>query len=89
MKTIVAGLAASAIALSSVAATAAQCTNDGWNKVMERGRIVIGVKADYKPWGFRNDSGELVGMEIAVAEEIIVVHSFQNSEGGLFHHSGH
>ena len=30
----------------------AACTNDVWNKVMERGKIVIGVKADYKPWGY-------------------------------------
>jgi polar amino acid transport system substrate-binding protein len=70
MKKIIAGLAASAIALSAAAATAAQCTNDGWNKVMERGKIVIGVKADYKPWGFRDSSGALVGMEIDMAQDV-------------------
>ncbi|MEM9147147.1 MAG: transporter substrate-binding domain-containing protein [Pseudomonadota bacterium] len=60
---LIAGLAAGS-------AVAAQCTNDTWNKVMERGKIVIGVKADYKPWGFRNDSGELVGMEIDMAKNV-------------------
>ncbi|GIT07029.1 MAG: hypothetical protein CM1200mP30_06590 [Pseudomonadota bacterium] len=25
---------------------------------MKRGKVVIGVKADYKPWGYRNASGE-------------------------------
>ena len=50
MKKLIAGLAASAIALGAATATAAQCTNDVWNKVMQRGKIVIGVKADYKPW---------------------------------------
>ena len=70
MKKIVAGLAASAIALSAAAAPAAQCTNDVWKKVMERGTVVIGVKADYKPWGFRDDSGNLVGMEIDMAQDV-------------------
>ena len=38
-----------ALSLVSTAASAGQCTNDVWNKVMKRGKIVIGVKADYKP----------------------------------------
>ncbi len=70
MKKFIAGLAASAIALSATAATAAQCTNDVWNKVMDRGKIVVGVKADYKPWGFRDSDGSLVGMEIDMAREV-------------------
>jgi polar amino acid transport system substrate-binding protein len=70
MKNLIAGLAASAIALAAAGATAAQCTNDVWKKVMERGTLVVGVKADYKPWGFRNDSGELVGMEIDMAQDV-------------------
>ncbi|MDX1400757.1 MAG: transporter substrate-binding domain-containing protein [Kiloniellales bacterium] len=53
---------------SSTVVQAAQCTNDTWNKIMERGKVVVGVKADYKPWGFRNESGELVGMEIDMAK---------------------
>ena len=71
MKKFIAGLAASAIALGAVAATAAeQCTNDVWNKVMQRGKIVVGVKADYKPWGYRSSDGSLVGMEIDMAREV-------------------
>lgn len=70
MKRIIAGIAASAVALAAAGATAAQCTNDVWKKVMERGTLVVGVKADYKPWGFRNDSGELVGMEIDMAQDV-------------------
>jgi len=67
----------SKIALAAVAATTlgslssvaqAACSNDVWNKVMSRGKIVVGVKADYKPWGFRNTDGEIVGMEIDVAQ---------------------
>ena len=71
MKKFIAGLAASAIALGAVAATAAeQCTNDVWNKVMQRGTLVLGVKADYKPWGFRDSSGALIGMEIDMAQDV-------------------
>ncbi len=44
--------------------------NDRFMEVMEKGKIVIGVKADYKPWGFRNESGEIVGMEIDMAKDV-------------------
>lgn len=54
--------------LSSTAAYAAECTNDVWNKVMERGKVVVGVKADYKPWGYRDTDGSIVGMEIDFAQ---------------------
>lgn len=37
---------------------------------MTRGEINIGVKADYKPWGFKNAEGKLVGMEIDMAQEV-------------------
>ncbi len=66
--TAVAAAVASLVAAGSVGA--ADCTNETWNKVMERGEIVIGVKADYKPWGFRNEDGELVGMEIDMAKDV-------------------
>ena len=51
-------------------AVASQCTNDVWNKVMKRGKIVIGVKADYKPWGYRSSNGDLIGMEIDMAKDV-------------------
>ena len=66
-KTTISGLALVAMSAGTVSA---QCTNDVWNKVMSSGKIVIGVKADYKPWGFRDDSGNLVGMEIDMAMDV-------------------
>jgi polar amino acid transport system substrate-binding protein len=39
-------------------------------KVMSRGKIVVGVKADYKPWGYRDSDGSLVGMEIDMAKDV-------------------
>lgn len=32
--------------------------------------MVVGVKADYKPWGFRDSSGAIVGMEIDFAQAV-------------------
>jgi len=62
---------AGALALTTMSSAAyAACTNDTWNKVMERGKLVVGVKADYKPWGYRNSDGELVGMEIDMAKDV-------------------
>lgn len=48
----------------------AACTNDTMKKVLDRGKIVVGVKADYKPWGFRDSGGNLVGMEIDMAKDV-------------------
>lgn len=67
MKQILAASTAMVVALSSVANA---CTNDVWNKVMSNGKIVVGVKADYKPWGYRDTDGSLVGMEIDMAQNV-------------------
>ncbi len=63
----VAGIVATSLGTISSVASAA-CTNDVWNKVMTRGKIVVGVKADYKPWGYRNTDGSIIGMEIDIAQ---------------------
>ena len=67
IKSTISGLAAMGMLASSASAA---CTNDAWNKVMSRGKIVVGVKADYKPWGFRNTDGAIVGMEIDMANDV-------------------
>ncbi|MEL6977788.1 MAG: transporter substrate-binding domain-containing protein, partial [Pseudomonadota bacterium] len=69
MKKLLASTAAAAVAFTAVPAFA-ECANEAWNRVMERGEIVVGVKADYKPWGFRDESGALVGMEIDLAQDV-------------------
>lgn len=67
---LLAGVAAAAVVLGAGGAWAKHCTNEVWNKIMERGKIVVGVKADYKPWGFRDENGNLVGMEVDMAKEV-------------------
>jgi polar amino acid transport system substrate-binding protein len=59
-----------ALALAFGIQAASADGNDRLMKVLDRGKIVIGVKADYKPWGFRDSSGKLVGMEIDMAQDV-------------------
>ena len=69
MKKLLIALSTAVIGFSTTAA-AEQCSNDVWNKVMSRGKVVVGVKADYKPWGYRDTSGAIVGMEIDMAQDV-------------------
>jgi len=68
MKSIIIGATCSALLVVASASHAAKCSNDTWNKVMQRGKMVVGVKADYKPWGFRDTAGNIVGMEADMAK---------------------
>ncbi len=56
--------------LAVASAASAECTNDTWNKVMDRGKLVVGVKADYKPWGYRDTDGNIIGMEADMAADV-------------------
>ena len=38
--------------------------------IRQRGTLVVGVKADYRPFGFRSPSGEIVGIEPALAADV-------------------
>ncbi len=68
---VIAGVvAALAFGVASTMADQAFAGNDRFMKVLERGTLVVGVKADYKPWGFRDPSGKLVGMEIDMAQDV-------------------
>ncbi len=63
-------VAAVTVAAMGTTAIAAECTNETWKRVMERGKLVVGVKADYKPWGFRDSDGSIVGMEADMAADV-------------------
>lgn len=70
MKNVTTMLTTVAVIASSTTSAFAACTNEAWNKIMDRGTIVVGVKADTKPWGFLDSSGALVGMEADMAAEV-------------------
>ena len=63
-------LCAIILASFAVVATQANAANERFMKVLERGVLVVGVKADYKPWAFRDSDGKLVGMEIDMAQDV-------------------
>jgi polar amino acid transport system substrate-binding protein len=43
---------------------------DTLEDIKKKGTLVVGVKADYPPYGFRDPSGEIVGMEIDMAKDV-------------------
>lgn len=71
LKILTTAAAVSTMAFGSIGpAYAGACTNDTWNKIRERKKIVVGVKADTKPWGYLSPDGKLVGMEADMAQEV-------------------
>jgi len=71
MRPAIAMASALGIAFGPIAANAAMsCKNEVWNKIMSRHKLVVGVKPDYKPWGFRGSDGKLIGMEPDMAQMV-------------------
>src|SRR5260370_27556694 len=56
-----------AFAPPTAAPVAAQ---DTLAKIKQRGTVIVGIKNDYKPWGFVDPSGQTVGMEIDLAKDV-------------------
>ena len=58
---------------SSVApppADAPDGVDDSWQKVLEKGELILGMETNFAPLGFTDDSGEIVGFEVEVANEV-------------------
>jgi polar amino acid transport system substrate-binding protein len=51
-------------------ASAAWAQVDTMASIKQKGKIVVGVKADYKPFGYTDPSGKIVGLEIDLANDI-------------------
>ena len=43
---------------------------DTLDDIKKKGTLVVGVKADYPPYGFRDPSGQIVGMEVDMAKQV-------------------
>ncbi len=69
MRSILTGLMAALGLFAGITAATAQ-TPDTIAQIKQRGTVVVGVKNDYKPWGFLDPSGKIVGMEIDLVDEI-------------------
>jgi len=59
-----------AAALALVAAVPAWAQSDTLASVKQKGKLVVGVKADYKPFGYTDPSGKIVGLEIDLANDV-------------------
>jgi polar amino acid transport system substrate-binding protein len=58
-----------ALGLTASMPAAAQ-SPDTLAQIRQKGVMVVGVKNDYRPWGFLDPSGKIVGLEIDLAEEV-------------------
>ena len=58
--------AAAAIVLPSLPAFA----QDALEQIKKRGTLIVGVKTDYKPYGFRDPSGKIIGIEPDLAQDV-------------------
>jgi polar amino acid transport system substrate-binding protein len=58
------------IVLAVVFAAKVAFADDTLDAIKKKGTIVIGVKNDYKPWGFLTPDGQIVGLEIDMSDEI-------------------
>jgi polar amino acid transport system substrate-binding protein len=63
---IIAGMAVAAGLIVSDGPLQAQTLD----KIKQRGVVVVGTKADYKPFGFRDPSGAIVGFEPDLARDV-------------------
>jgi polar amino acid transport system substrate-binding protein len=52
------------------AATATPLAAQTLDKIKERGVLVVGTKADYKPFGFRDPTGAIIGFEPDLAKDV-------------------
>ena len=63
IKTLAIALVVSAFGLTSASA-------DVLDTIKERGKLIVGVKADYKPYGFLDSSGAVIGIEPDLAKDV-------------------
>ncbi|HEX3710870.1 MAG TPA: transporter substrate-binding domain-containing protein [Pseudolabrys sp.] len=56
--------------IACIAVTASASAQSALDKIKQRGTLIVGVKADYKPFGFRNPSGAIVGFEPDMAGDV-------------------
>jgi polar amino acid transport system substrate-binding protein len=58
------------VLLALTCAFAAVANADVLDDIKKRGKLVVGVKADYKPFGFRDPSGAVIGLEPDLAADV-------------------
>ena len=67
---LTAGAMAALAAFSAVALPGRATAAAGVDAIKKRGTLIVGVKADYKPFGFRDPSGAIIGLEPDLAADL-------------------
>lgn len=60
---------AAASAASKAGSAASTLSTDSWQRIKDKGEIVVGLDDEFVPMGFKNEKGELVGFDIDMAKE--------------------
>ena len=63
-------LAGAVVAAGLLWLSAVQARADDLATIKQRGTLIVGVKADYPPFGFRTPSGQIAGIEPALAADV-------------------
>ena len=63
-------LVAGVFAIASAFLASVPLSAQTLDKIKQRGILVVGTKADYKPFGFRDPSGNIVGFEPDLAKDV-------------------
>jgi len=61
---------ATTIGLGLVMAMSSAAHADTLQNIIDKGEVAIGVKADFAPWGMRDTNGNVVGLEIDLANDL-------------------
>ena len=61
---------ATGIAALATTATVSAASADAITDIRQRGKLIVGVKADYAPYGFLNSDGKIVGLEPDLAQDV-------------------
>ncbi len=69
-KLIVAGFATLTLALAGCSQTKDEAGSDTWSDMETKGEVVMGLDDTFAPMGFRDSSGNLVGFDVDLANEV-------------------
>lgn len=59
-----------ALSAAALAVAAGPSMADTLETIKERGKLVAGIKNDYRPWGFIDSNGNIVGLEIDLVNDL-------------------
>lgn len=55
---------------AEISATSAEGADESLQKILDNGKLILGLDATFEPMGYTNESDEIVGFDIDVAEEV-------------------